>query len=238
MTANTHAVLSTQLLGTTSYTGKVSVAVGDVTGDGIDDIALGTNQAGPRAQVFRGGDFLKLSDVVAGPSTNFLGRTFVALADMDHDAKADLVVTGLYRGGTRFAGYNANSLAPTLAPQRIFNAFTLGGGYVNGLFLAVGDVNGDGFADLVLGRVSSRNVTVYSGSDLVQSNTRKKLAGFAPAGGLSTSPVRVGLSDVDGDGQLDILTSAGEMVTAYKGGSGLPLTARRHPSSRSIPIPA
>ena len=84
------AVLSTQLLGTTSYTGKVSVAVGDVTGDGIDDIALGTNQAGPRAQVFRGGDFLKLSDVVAGPSTNFLGRTFVALADMDHDAKADL----------------------------------------------------------------------------------------------------------------------------------------------------
>ena len=125
-----------------------------------DDIALGTNQAGPRAQVFRGGDFLKLSDVVAGPSTNFLGRTFVALADMDHDAKADLVVTGLYRGGTRFAGYNANSLAPTLAPQRIFNAFTLGGGYVNGLFLAVGDVNGDGFADL---RAGSRLVAKRHG---------------------------------------------------------------------------
>ena len=90
-------------------------------------------------------------------------------------------MTGLYRGGTRFAGYNANSGCADTGPATNLNAFTLGGGYVNGLFLAVGDVNGDGFADLVLGRVSSRNVTVYSGSDLVQSNTRKKLAGFAPA---------------------------------------------------------
>jgi hypothetical protein len=220
----TGTVLSTQLLAGTTYTGKVSVAVGDVTGDGIMDIALGTNQGVPRVQLFRGGDFLKLADLRAGPTTNFKGGTNVALADMTHDGKADLVVSGLYPGGTRISGYNGTSLAPGLTPLKIFNTFVLGGGYVNGLFLAVGDVNGDGYADLVLGQATTRNVTVYSGQSLVQSNTRKKLASFAPLGGTSKSPVRVALRDIDADGQLDILTSVGEMVTAYKGGIGLPLT--------------
>jgi hypothetical protein len=67
-------------------------------------------------------------------------------------------------------------------------------------------------------------VTIYSGQDLVQTNVRKKLASFSTAGGTSKSAVRVALRDVDGDGQLDVLTSVGEMVTAYKAGTGLPLT--------------
>ena len=67
-------------------------------------------------------------------------------------------------------------------------------------------------------------MSVYSGQSLVQTNTRKKLVGFAPTGGTSKSPVRVALRDIDADGQLDILTSVGEMVSAYKGGTGLPLT--------------
>ena len=42
----THAVLSNQLLGQTPYTGAVSVAIGDVTGDRIGDVALGTDENG------------------------------------------------------------------------------------------------------------------------------------------------------------------------------------------------
>ena len=42
----TGSVLSTELFPGGAYTGAVSVAVGDVTGDGTDDIAIGTNQDG------------------------------------------------------------------------------------------------------------------------------------------------------------------------------------------------
>jgi hypothetical protein len=52
-----------------------------------------------------------------------------------------------------------------------------------------------------------------------------KIADFSPAGGTS-SGTRVAVRDVDGDGELDIITSSGEIVTAFQGGampaSGLP----------------
>ena len=56
-----------------TYTGEVSVAVGDVTGDGVDDIAIGTNQGGARARVYRGGDFVKLADLHVGGTVGFHG---------------------------------------------------------------------------------------------------------------------------------------------------------------------
>jgi hypothetical protein len=155
-----------------------------------------------------------------------VGRTSVALADMNGDGKAELVVSSLYTTGTRVVGYDATSLAPGLKPVKAFNAFMLGGGYVSGLFLALGDVNGDGRADLVIGSAATRNpnVTVFSGQSLVDNNIRTKIASFAPAGSTSKNGVKVAVRDIDGDGKLDLLTSSGEMVSAFQGGSSLPAT--------------
>ena len=202
------------------------MAVGDVTGDGVADIALGTNQGAPRARVFRGGDFVQLAGFAAGTAANFLGRTAVALGDMNGDGKADLVVSARYTTGSRVAGFNATSLAPGVTPVKMFNAFTLGGGYVSGLFLALGDVNADGYADLVIGSAATRNpnVTVFSGLPLLESNRRTKIATFAPANASSKNGVRVAVRDIDGDGQLDLVTSSDQMVSAFRGGSGLPAT--------------
>jgi len=144
----THAILSTQLLGSTSYTGAVSVAIGDITGDRISDIALGTDENGPRAQVVRGGDFRKIADI-AGSATDFRGGTQVGLGDMNGDGKAELVVSGTYANESLVRGYMGSSLSPGVVPVEAFSAFTLAGGYsqASGVLLWLASTVANAIAD-------------------------------------------------------------------------------------------
>jgi len=195
------------------YYGVASVAVGDVTGDGIGDIAVGSDDGGPVVRIYRGGDFVLLSHFLAGPKTNYWGRTEVALADLTGDGIADLAVTGLYPNGVRVSGFNGLTLRPNVTPGAAFTAFTMTGrGFEGAPNLAAGDVNGDGYADLVFGAGSwsSTRVLALSGQALVQSNLRKTLADFAPSGNAYGFGVRVAVRDWDGDGIADILTGAGK----------------------------
>ena len=100
---STGLIVSGNLLAGSTYTGKVSVAVGDVDGDGKADIVLGTNEGSPRVRVFHGGDFAKMGGFSAGPTAGFLGRTTVGVGDLNNDGKADIVVTSLYTGRSRVA---------------------------------------------------------------------------------------------------------------------------------------
>ena len=53
----TGAVRPGSVFSNPGYTGLVEVAVGDVTGDGVADIAIGTNEGTARVRVYRGGDY-------------------------------------------------------------------------------------------------------------------------------------------------------------------------------------
>jgi hypothetical protein len=216
------SILSTPTLTLGKYAGQVSVAVGDLTGDGVAEIALGTNRGGPHVRVVRGDDFVPLVGFRAGAASGFKGRTQVSIGEMTGDNNADLVVSAQYGAGARVYGYRGESLAPGTARSKAFATFTLGGGYVKGLLLTVGDVTGDDRADLVLGSVSrAPSVAVFSGQDLVQSNTRTRVASFAPPSGLRAG-VQVAVQDIDGDGVGDVLTNSGDLVSAFKGSATMP----------------
>jgi hypothetical protein len=122
----------------------------------------------------------------------------------------------------------------------MFTKLTLGGPYVNGLFLSVGDVNGDNHADLVIGTPATRrpNVKVFSGEALVEDNTRARIASFTPAASSLKNGVRVAVRDINGDGIVDIITSSGEMVSGFEGGSSLPLTGLPPLMFAFDPLPA
>src|SRR4051794_23762324 len=84
-------------------------------------------------------------------------------------------------------------------------------GYENGSYLAAGDVNGDGFADLVLAahEWSTSRVQIVSGKKLVQSGTREVLVDFAPGGAEFGFGIRVAVRDLNGDGIADLILGAG-----------------------------
>src|SRR5205085_605058 len=108
--------------------------------------------------------------------------------------------------------------AATKAPQLDFQAYDAG--FTGGVRVAVGDVNGDGRADIVAGAGAGGgpNVRVFSGFD------GSLLCNFMAFDPLFTGGVSVGGGDVNGDGFGDVLTGAGAgggpNVRAYSGRGG------------------
>ncbi|MBV8959482.1 MAG: FG-GAP repeat protein, partial [Actinobacteria bacterium] len=126
------------------FTGGVNVAVGDVNGDGIADIITGAGPGGgPHVEVFDGRTHALLRSFFAF-QPDFVGGVNVAAADVNGDGKADIIV-GSETGDSVVSVFSGadNSLLQN------FRAYDTGFG--GGVFVAAGDVNGDGFADIITG---------------------------------------------------------------------------------------
>ncbi|MEQ1858899.1 MAG: VCBS repeat-containing protein [Chthoniobacteraceae bacterium] len=86
-----------------------------------------------------------------------------------------------------------------------------------GVSVAVGDVNDDGFADIIVGRNTGRPsvLEVFDGRSLLSGNTPTQIGSainpfdIDPLHPRNTFGVRVAAADVNGDGVADIIASAG-----------------------------
>jgi hypothetical protein len=163
---------------------------------------------GPRVLVFTPtgevqDDFLAFEE-------SFRGGVSLATADVNGDGIADLIVGAGAGGGPRVRVIDG----VTREPIRDFFAFeeTFRGG-VN---VAAGDLDGDGFADVVVGALigGGPRVVAFSGKD------GSLLANFFAYDSEARIGVRVAVADLDGDGKGEIVTGAfggGPHVKVFSG---------------------
>jgi len=182
-----------------AFQGGVRVALGDVNGDGIVDIITGAGPTGgPHVKVFSGADLSLLASFFAYDPF-FTGGVYVAAGDVNGDGRAD-IITGAGAGDGPLVNVFSGADLSVLAS---FNAYTPA--HQGGVFVAAGDVNGDGRADIITGAGpgGGPHVRVFSGVDL------SDLASFFAYDTGFTGGVSVASLDADGDGLADIVTGAG-----------------------------
>src|SRR5205823_4264337 len=153
------------------FTGGVYVAAGDVTGDGVPDVVITPDEGGgPRVRVFDGANrFAPVADFFGIDDPNFRGGARAAVGDVNGDGAGDLVVAAGFQGGPRVAGFDGRSLGAG-SPVKVFgDFFAFEQTLRNGVFVAVGDIDGDGFADVIAGGGpgGGPRVTAFSGKSLL-----------------------------------------------------------------------
>jgi hypothetical protein len=206
-----------------SFLGGVYVAAGDLDGDGKAEVLVSPDEGGgPRVRVFSGAGFGQVVDFFGIDDPNFRGGARVAVADVTGDGVGDLLVAAGFGGGPRVAVFNGRSLSTGRPTKPFSDFFVFEPTLRNGVFIAGGDLDGDGFADVIAGGGPGGGPRVFalSGHDLMQ-GTQTQLANYFAGNVDSRGGIHLAVKDLDGDATADLVlgagTGSGSRVTAYLG---------------------
>jgi hypothetical protein len=194
-----------------SFLGGVYVAVGDVNGDGVGDIVTGADAGGgPHVQVYLGGSWQLFRSFFAY-DISFRGGVRVAAADVTGDGRADIVTAPGAGGGPHMKVFDGQ----TLSVVRSFLAY--GQAFTGGVYVAAGDLNADGRAEIITGPGpgGGPHVQAFDGQTLAL------VCSFFAYDPRYTGGVRVAARDLDGDDRVEMITGpgpgGGPQVKAFRG---------------------
>ncbi|MFC1511271.1 beta strand repeat-containing protein [Candidatus Margulisiibacteriota bacterium] len=209
-------------------------AAGDVNGDGFADVIVGANKvagggtARGTAYVFFGASGATLDTtadgtITGGTDSDELGRSVSSAGDVNGDGYADIIVGAQYADGDGtnkgeayvFYGASGSTLDTT-------TDITITGGTDNDeLGCSVSsarDVNGDGYADLIIGAFTADGggtdkgeAYVYYGGSSLGSTLTASDADVTITGGADSDQLGISVSsigDATGDGLADMIVGA------------------------------
>jgi parallel beta-helix repeat protein len=203
--AGTGATLLTTIQAFDGYQGGIRVAVGDITGDGVDDIVAGGGVGSDaRVRVFDGVTFEPVAGVLGGANFSvydglYRGGVHVAAGDVNGDGRADVIVSNSAGSINQVRVFSG-------ADGSLFSSFRAFSGGSGGVRIAAGDVNGDGIDEVIVGAGVGSRVRVFDaaqGTALASPDYDFQAFGKSYKGG-----VYVSAGDIDGDGIDDIIVGA------------------------------
>jgi len=193
----------------TGKTGSVSGA-GDVNGDGFDDIIVGRADDTPTSYVIFGGsnsfgqEFNPQSldgtngFTVSGTYNAYFGVSVSSAGDVNGDGFDDVIIGVEGYSGEAYVVFGGDNLPSAFAISSLngSNGFTLKGfttseyaSYTAGSVSGAGDINGDGFDDVIIGAVGTRSPSTQTG----------KGSSYVVFGGASEFSSSIELSNLNGD---------------------------------------
>ena len=214
-----------------AFTGGVFVAAGDLDGDGVPELVVTPDEGGgPVVVVYdaRGEQIVRFFGI---DDPKFRGGARVSVGDVNGDGFADLIVAAGFGGGPRIAVFDGSTVQSGQPTRLLADFFAFETGLRNGVYIAAGDVNGDGKADLIFGggpgggprvRIADTSQLLQAGSFLTLDDVpNAQLANFFSGSVDSRGGARVAAEDIDGDRRADLVVGdgakAGSKVTRYAG---------------------
>ncbi len=224
-----------------AWFGRSVSTAGDVNGDGYADVVVGATTY-TNGQASEGAGYLFLGSPTGVPPSPYrtyeinhlggnMGESVATAGDVNGDGYSDFLIgvrqygvgggAGLYSGGTSYL-----PTTPTTARYSGMTGALLGSSVAN-----AGDINGDGYSDVIAGAPEASNGQAGEGLVYVHYGSA---AGINPIPSLTLerniANARFGHSvssagDINGDGYADVVVGApaiapGGQAFVYLGGSG------------------
>jgi hypothetical protein len=196
--------------GSLDVVGTVIAGIADVSGDGLDDLLVGSAHRG-KAEIYDASG--QLIGTLTGAASDRFGEETARVGDIDGDGIDDIAI-GAPFGSSGFTHYHAGFV-------HFYSAATLtligsirgpGAGFELGREIArLGDIDGDGYDDLLFGMPLANSGNGAASGQILLANG-SNLANFRSIDGAAKGDqfgaAVAGLADLDADGIPDYAVAA------------------------------